>query len=169
MSAIANNAEAGAKGVFNLVSGGGDDTFKETVTQALALKLNLKTNQQANERALLNLLKSKGSTANLKQTLQSRAAIYGNSLDPSWFCKNYALSAKLIDLQRRRMARSLLAAAPLFSAQVGAQEIRKELSTRDDDVFDRMGLATRGTVGEFIKAIGKMSPLGILRMTDKKR
>ena len=75
MSAIANNAEAGAKGVFNLVSGG-DDTFKETVTQALALKLNLKTNQQANERALLNLLKSKGSTVNLKQTLQSRTAIY---------------------------------------------------------------------------------------------
>ena len=121
MSAIANNAEAGAKGVFNLVSGG-DDTFKETVTQALALKLNLKTNQQANERALLNLLKSKGSTVNLKQTLQSRAAIYGNSLDPTWFCKNYALSTKLVDLQRRRMARSLLAAAPLFMAQVGAQK-----------------------------------------------
>ena len=57
MSAIACNAEAGAKGVFNLVSGG-DDTFKEQVTQALAIKLNLKTNQQANERALRNLLHS---------------------------------------------------------------------------------------------------------------
>ena len=67
------------------------------------------------------------------------------------------------------MARSLLTAAPLFMAQVGAQEIRKELTTGDDEVFDRMGLATRGTAGEFIKAIGKMSPLGILRMTDKKR
>ena len=67
------------------------------------------------------------------------------------------------------MAMSLLAVAPLFMAQVGAQEIRKELSTGDDEVFDRMGLATRGTAGEFIKAIGKMSPLGILRMTDKKR
>lgn len=67
------------------------------------------------------------------------------------------------------MARSLLAAAPLFMAQVGAQEIRKELSTGDDEVFDRMGLATRGTAGEFVKAIGKMSPLGILRLTDKKR
>ena len=36
MSAIACNAEAGAKGVFNLVSRG-EDSFKEKVTQALAL------------------------------------------------------------------------------------------------------------------------------------
>ena len=53
MSAIVCNAGAGAKGVFNLVSRG-VDSFKEQVTQALALKLNLKTNQQANERSLLN-------------------------------------------------------------------------------------------------------------------
>ena len=86
MSAIACNAGAGAKGVFNLVSRG-EDSFKEQVTQALALKLNLKTNQQANERSLLNLLKSKGSDGNLQQTLQAWAAVYGHQLDPSWFCK----------------------------------------------------------------------------------
>ena len=82
MSAIACNAEAGAKGVFNLVSNG-EDSFKEHVTQALALKLNLKTNQQANERSLLNLLKSKGLDGNLKQMLQARAAVYGHQLEPS--------------------------------------------------------------------------------------
>lgn len=82
MSAIACNAEAGAKGVFNLVSSG-EDSFKEQVTQALALKLNLRTNQQANERSLLNLLKSKGLDGNLKQILQARAAVYGHQLEPS--------------------------------------------------------------------------------------
>ena len=54
MSAIACNAEVGAQGRFNSVSGG-NDTFKEYVSQALALKLNLKTNQQANEKALLDI------------------------------------------------------------------------------------------------------------------
>ena len=54
MSAIAGNAEVGAQGKFNLVSGG-NDNFNDYVSQALALKLNLKTTQQANEKALLNI------------------------------------------------------------------------------------------------------------------
>ena len=62
---------------------GGEDTFKEQVTQALALKLKLKTKQQANERALLTILKSKGFKVGLKQTLQARAAVYGDFLDPA--------------------------------------------------------------------------------------
>ena len=82
MSAIACNAEAGAKGVFDLVSQG-NDSFREQVSQALALKLNLKTNQQANEKVLLNLLKSKGQKVGLKQMLQARAAVYGTLLDPA--------------------------------------------------------------------------------------
>ena len=79
MSAIACNAGAGAIGVFNLVSRG-EDSFKEQVTQALALNLNLKTNQQANERSLLNLLKSKGLDGNLKQVLQACKVINSNRL-----------------------------------------------------------------------------------------
>ena len=82
MSSIACNAEAGAKGVFNLVSQG-NDSFKEHVSQALALKLNLKTTQQANEKVLLSLLKSDGQKGGLKQMLQARAAVYGNFLDPA--------------------------------------------------------------------------------------
>ena len=82
MSAIACHAEVGAQGRFNLVSGG-NETFKEYVSQALELKLNLKTTQQANEKALLDIKKSRGSSAGLKQALQARAAIYGDLLDPS--------------------------------------------------------------------------------------
>ena len=47
------------------------------------MKLNLKTNQQANEKVLLNLLKSKGQKVGLKQMLQARAAVYGPLLDPA--------------------------------------------------------------------------------------
>ena len=82
MSTIACNAEAGAKGVFNLVSQG-NDSFKEHISEALAIKLNLKTTQQANEKVLLNLLKSDGQKCGLKQTIQARAAVYGNFLDPA--------------------------------------------------------------------------------------
>ena len=82
MSAIACNAEVGAQGRFNLISGE-NDTFKENISQALALKFNLKTTQQANEKALLDIKKSRGSSAGLKQALQARAAIYGDLLDPS--------------------------------------------------------------------------------------
>ena len=82
MSAMASNAGVGAQGRFNLMSGE-NDTFKENISQALALKLNLKTTQQANEKALLDIKKSRGSSAGLKQALQARAAIYGDLLDPS--------------------------------------------------------------------------------------
>ena len=82
MSSIACNAESQAKGVFSNISGG-DNNFREELTQALALKLNFKTTQHANEKALLRLLKSKGSAENLKQAVQARGAIYGELLDPS--------------------------------------------------------------------------------------
>ena len=82
MSSIACNAEAGAKGVFNSISQD-NDSFKEHVSQALAIKLNLKTTQQANEKVLLSLLKSEGKNSGLKQTLQARAAVYGSLLDPA--------------------------------------------------------------------------------------
>ena len=82
MGAIAYNAEVGAQGKFNLVSGG-NDNFKEYVSQALALKLNLKTTQQANEKALLDIKKSRGYSTGLKQASNARAAIYGDLLDPA--------------------------------------------------------------------------------------
>ena len=59
----------------------GEDNFRDHLTQALALKLNFKTTQHANEKALQKLVKAKGSSDSLKQAVQARAAIYGESLD----------------------------------------------------------------------------------------
>ena len=104
----------------------------------------------------------------LKQALQARAAVYGNLLDASWFCKNFDLSSKAQSLDRRRQARSMLSGASLFVAQIGAQAIRKQLTTGDDDVFSEINLATVGTAGQFIKMIGKMSALGVLKLANKR-
>ena len=82
MSSIACNAESEARGVFELASQG-TDSFNEQLGQALALKLNLKTSQQANEKVLLSLIRSGGKKAGLKQILQARAAVYGGLLDPT--------------------------------------------------------------------------------------
>ena len=86
MSSIACNAEFLAKGTFsNMVKGGGGgtDNFNDQLSQALALQLNFKTTQQANEKALRSLLKSQGLATDLKQALQARAAVYGDLLDSS--------------------------------------------------------------------------------------
>ena len=82
MSTIACNAGAEAKGIFSNLSGGCEN-FRDQLTSALALKLNFQTSQQANEKALHDLFKTKGPSPDLKQTLQARAAIYGSLLDPS--------------------------------------------------------------------------------------
>ena len=59
----------------------------------------------------------------------------------------------------------MLVGAPLFSAQLGAHKIRTMLSSGGDPVnFD---LAAVGTAGHFIKALGNMSPLTVLRLIDK--
>ena len=79
MSSIACNAEFLAKGTFSNVA----NNFKDQLSQALALQLNFKTTQQANEKALRSLLKSQGLATDLKQALQARAAVYGGLLDTS--------------------------------------------------------------------------------------
>lgn len=59
----------------------------------------------------------------------------------------------------------MLVGAPLFSAQLGAHTIRKLLSSGDDAIT--FNLATVGTAGQFIKALGKMSPLNVLRLINE--
>ena len=121
MSSIACNAEFQAKGMFShIAKGGEEDNFRDQITQALALKLNFKTTQQANEKALRSMLKSRGLATDLRQSLQARAAIYGDLLDPTWFTRNFDLSGKLKDLTQRRLARSMMLGAVLFTAQLGA-------------------------------------------------
>ena len=82
MSAIASNAGAETQGCFSNLSGG-ENNFKDQVTQALALQLNFKTTQQANEKALHELFKADSPSPELKRTLQARAAVYGDLLDPA--------------------------------------------------------------------------------------
>ena len=83
MSSIACNAESKAQGIFSGVSGNAIDNFRDEITQALALKLNFKTTRQANEKALRSMVQSKCSATDLRQTLQGRAALYGDLLDTS--------------------------------------------------------------------------------------
>ena len=47
--------------------------------------MNFKMTQQANEKELHELFKPKGPYPELKRTLQARAAIFGDLLDPAWF------------------------------------------------------------------------------------
>ena len=58
------------------------DVYEE-INQALALKLDLKTTQKANEKALASIITSRGSATDLRQALQARAAIYENLLSPA--------------------------------------------------------------------------------------
>ena len=69
--------------MFSKVLGGVSNDFNEEIKHALALKLDLKTTQQANEKSLSSLVRAKGSATDLRQTLQARAAIYGNVLSPT--------------------------------------------------------------------------------------
>ena len=123
MSNIACNPSEGAKGPvpkdFNNFN-----SFSEQVSQAFAIKLNLKTVHHANQKALVMLSNEKANKGCLKQTLQARAAVYNNLLEPAWFCKKYDLSAKLKNIRDRRQARSMLAGAPTFSAQLGLYSLQ---------------------------------------------
>ena len=168
MSSIACNAETRAQGVFSNISRG-EDNFKDHLTQALALKLNFKTTQHANEKALQKLVKAKGSADSLKQAVQARAAIYGESLDASWFTKNFDLSKKTHDLHQRRLARSQILGAVLAVAQVGAQNIRMLLSTGKVGALSDLRCETRGTAGQFAKALAQAPVLEVLKFIDKEK
>ena len=79
MSCIAQNPGRGATGRMshrNLA-----DEFQSEVSQALALKLDLKTRQHANDKMLTKLIRSGGKCSALKQAVQARAAIYGECGD----------------------------------------------------------------------------------------
>ena len=81
MSFIARNPSSGVSG--RVCDHNLDDSFKTEVSQALAIKLNLKTKQHANKKVLHKLVQSGGKCTSLKQALQARAAVYGEVADPS--------------------------------------------------------------------------------------
>ena len=51
------------------------DNFKREISQTLAIKLN-KTRQHANEKMLIEMVKSGGKCSALKQAVQARSAVY---------------------------------------------------------------------------------------------
>ena len=169
MSTIATNAEAHTKGVFTGISGG-EDNFKEQFAQALALKLNFKTSQQANEKALRQLLNAKGSAYALKQALQARAAVYEEMLDPAWFVKNFDLSAKAKTLSQRREARAMLIGAVLLVAQIGAHDVRSKLNTGKPGTLKNLIYDTRrGTAAQFVKMLAKAPMLEVMELISKEK
>ena len=82
---------------------------------------------------------------------------------------NYALITRTTYLDQRRQGRSMLIGVLLFVAHAWAQEIRKQLLCGDDDVIEGKSLATTGRPGQYIKLLGRMSPLGILRLVNQPR
>ena len=149
---------------------GGEDNFKEQFTQALALKLNFKTSQQANEKALRQLLDKKGSAYGVKQALQARAAIYDNMLDPSWFVKNFDLSAKTKEVGQRREARAMLIGAVLLIAQIGAHDIRSRLSEGKPGLLkDILYDTRRGTALQFMKLLSQAPMLEVMEAICKEK
>ena len=164
MTSIAGNAGSRSQGIFNSVwEDGSDKVVNEQLTWALAQKFNLGSTQQANEKALKSIVKKQGSTADLKQAIKARAAVYGSQMDPSWYVKSFDLSAKLKTSKSRRQARGVLLGAPLFVAQVGAHSIRGTLNEGERSVLKDMNLATRGTAGQFMKALARAPILEIVR------
>ena len=166
MSSIACNAETQSQGVFSNISGG-DDKFREQLTQALALKINFKTTQHANEKALLQIIKSKGSAHELKQALQARAAVYGDLLDTAWFTKNSDLSKKTKDVHQRRLARAMLTGAVVLTAQIGAHRVRTLLTSGDEDVIANIRRDDYGTAGQFAKALARAPVVEVLKFLAK--
>ena len=83
MSTIARNPEEEAQGTGQYMNNSSTEQFHNELSQAVALKLNLKTHQHANEKMLRVLMGTGGQRAVLKQAVQARAAVYEQVADPS--------------------------------------------------------------------------------------
>ena len=169
MSQISCNPSSAAQGSVLSAKDLGNKLFNQ-IQLALALKMGLNGPQQVKERALHNVLTDKSARGDMKQVLQSRAEIYNDALDPNWFQANVDLGGKAKSLRQKNQARSQLAGAPLLVAQLGALEFRKWLMAGDPTGLSRIRLGTQATMAEFIKQLGRASPLAVLKLcfgTDK--
>ena len=116
------------------------------------------------------MLDNKGSAYGLKQALQARAAIYDNMLDPSWFVKNFDLSAKTKEVGQRRDARAMLIGAVLLIAQIGAHDIRSRLSQGKPGLLKDIPYdPRRGTALQFIKLLSQAPMLEVMEVICKEK
>ena len=61
----------------------------------------------------------------------------------------------------------MLAAAPLFDAQLGALEIRKEMMLGDVGALRNLRLGATMTVGQVLKQLSKAPPIAILKLCNR--
>ena len=81
--------------------------------------------------------------------------------------RNFDLSSKAKDLRKRRIARSQLIGAPLFIAQLGAHDIRHELTSGNDKILNNIEPHTVDTAAQFQKALGLAPPLDVIKFVNK--
>ena len=167
MSSIARNPDTGIPG--RVTTGHLDDNFKTEVSQALAIKLNLKTRQHAHKKVLQNMVGSGGKCSSLKQAVQARAAVYGEVVDPALFARNQDTSRKARTSTLRRTIRSQLAASPLIVAQVGLQRVTALLNTGDSQALARVRLGEQRSVAETLKILSRAPPMSVLKLLDRTR
>ena len=165
MSSIAREPITNATGCGGQANNLGSN-FHQEVQQALAIKLNLKTRQHANERVLRGLLRSGGRCGTLKEAVQARAAIYDEIVDPSMFVKGKNIADKAKTVEVRRKVRSQLVGAPLVVAQTGLQSIVGLLSRGDKSVLNNLRLGDRLTVAEVLKALNMAPPLTVMKLLN---
>ena len=144
-----------------------DNDFKTQISQALALKLNLKTQQHANERMFRRMVASGGDCSSLKQAVQARASVYGEISDASWFTRSFDIGGKAQTLKQRRIVRSQLASAPLLVAQTGLQGVQATLGSGDDSVLEQIRLGDHYSVMHILKVLSRARPLSVLRLLNK--
>ena len=147
MQSLAFNAEPRAQGAFSSArEGNWNEYLKDNLTWTLAHKFGLGSSQLVNEKSLRDIMEKP--VADLKQALKARAAVYGSSLDTTWFAQGYDLSAKVKSSSARRQAKTMLITEPLLVAQIGAQKIRKLLTEGNETVLPAVGPARTGTAGQ---------------------
>ena len=81
MRSVAQDPQRGASG--KVLTKCAFDKFQNEVSQALAINLDLKTRQHANEKTLHRLVRSAEEFSASKEAVQARAAIYGKVDEPS--------------------------------------------------------------------------------------
>ena len=168
MSRIACHTDLASKGSSLNLSDLRKD-LNDQLQLALAVKMGLNGSQQINERALYNVVTSQSARGDLKQVLRARAELYGEMLEAKSFKRNFDLGGKTKSSKEKRQARTMLAAAPLLVAQIGAQELRNLMMDGEPAVLQKMRLSSWGTAAQFLKALGKASPMDILRLCNKEK
>ena len=118
------------------------------------------------QRALSDVLTSKPARGDIQQLIQSRAELYGDSLDPKWFNQSVDLGSKTKTTNDRNKARALLAAASLLVAQLGAHILKKKLQQGDVEVVHSLRMGEQMSIAQLLARLSKAPPMAILQLSN---